>query len=530
MAIYGHALAQAPAAPRPSSSSRCGASRSAGASRRSAPQRCMFESNFPVDKVSCTYADLWQAFELIAADASPVRARRPLRRHRVARLPPLRPARPSVSPHASDGGDASRLRRWADAAAASTRRLRARGLGDVARFVAHVRADLPRRGPRRDAGGPGGRHRRCSTTPATTTRPGTAPIPTGWSEVVFGELFRGAGWDRDAVTVCNKLWWEHWPDEDAATELDGSLERMGLDHVDVIYAIAAPTAPPVEVVVEQVAGLIASGRARAWGTGMWSGRRLAAALDVCDATGAPYPVAAQMACSLADHRQSGDPDGQRRARSRRDRARRRLRPRRRHADRQVRIGRPRPVGRRHLAGRGARQGDRRPARRAGRRLGRPDGPPGLRLRPRPPAPGDRAVRGDVGRPGPRQRRPPSPPSSRSTTRSAPPSPRSPDGGPRRDITVAVPSARRALARCLTPIGAPRCCRGRRTVRRGPIPGAPSAVRWARTSTRASDPTSRACAPSPSSPSSSSTPACSGSTAGSSASTCSSCCRATSSPG
>ena len=137
---------------------------------------------------------------------------------------------------------------------------------------------------------------------------GTAPIPTGWSEVVFGELFRGAGWDRDAVTVCNKLWWEHWPDEDAVAELDGSLERMGLEHVDVIYAIAASTAPPVEVVVEQVAGLIASGRAKAWGTGMWSGQRLAAALDVCDATGVPYPVAAQMSCSLADHRQSGDPE------------------------------------------------------------------------------------------------------------------------------------------------------------------------------------------------------------------------------
>jgi aryl-alcohol dehydrogenase-like predicted oxidoreductase len=136
---------------------------------------------------------------------------------------------------------------------------------------------------------------------------GQAPLPTGWSEVVFGELFRGAGWDRDAVTVCNKLWWEHWPREDAVAELDGSLGRMGLDHVDVIYAIAASTVPPVEVVVEQVAGLIRSGRAGAWGTGMWSGEQLTAALDVCDATGAPYPIAAQMACSLADHRQSGDP-------------------------------------------------------------------------------------------------------------------------------------------------------------------------------------------------------------------------------
>jgi aryl-alcohol dehydrogenase-like predicted oxidoreductase len=135
---------------------------------------------------------------------------------------------------------------------------------------------------------------------------GKAPMPTGWSEVVFGELFRGAGWDRNAVTVCNKLWWEHWPDEDAVTELDGSLRRMRLEHVDVIYTLPASTAPPVDVIVEQVAGLINSGRARAWGTGMWSGQQLAAALDVCDATGTPYPIAAQMSCSLADHRQSGD--------------------------------------------------------------------------------------------------------------------------------------------------------------------------------------------------------------------------------
>ena len=35
------------------------------------PDRCMFESNFPVDGVSCTYADLWAAFEQIADGYSP---------------------------------------------------------------------------------------------------------------------------------------------------------------------------------------------------------------------------------------------------------------------------------------------------------------------------------------------------------------------------------------------------------------------------------------------------------------------------
>jgi aryl-alcohol dehydrogenase-like predicted oxidoreductase len=137
---------------------------------------------------------------------------------------------------------------------------------------------------------------------------GTAPIPTGYSEVVFGELFRAAGWRRDDVTVSNKLWWEHWPDEDAAAELDGSLGRMGLDHLDLIYAIAPPPSLPVTDLVTQVAGLLDSGRARAWGTGMWSADQLAEAVAVCDGTGVPRPAAAQMACSLADHAQAGDHD------------------------------------------------------------------------------------------------------------------------------------------------------------------------------------------------------------------------------
>jgi predicted TIM-barrel fold metal-dependent hydrolase len=34
-------------------------------------QRCMFESNFPVDKVSCSYALLWNAFKRLAKGASP---------------------------------------------------------------------------------------------------------------------------------------------------------------------------------------------------------------------------------------------------------------------------------------------------------------------------------------------------------------------------------------------------------------------------------------------------------------------------
>lgn len=141
---------------------------------------------------------------------------------------------------------------------------------------------------------------------------GTAPIPTGYSEVVFGELFRAAGWQRDEVVVSNKLWWEFFPDQSARDELDGSLGRMGFDHVDLIYAMPPPAGLPMDGLVEQVAGLIESGRARAWGTGMWSAEQHHEALDLCERTGAPPPVAAQMATSLADHAGPTD-DGMRRA-------------------------------------------------------------------------------------------------------------------------------------------------------------------------------------------------------------------------
>ncbi len=35
------------------------------------PKRCMFESNFPVDRVSCSYAVLWNSFKRLVADFSP---------------------------------------------------------------------------------------------------------------------------------------------------------------------------------------------------------------------------------------------------------------------------------------------------------------------------------------------------------------------------------------------------------------------------------------------------------------------------
>jgi aryl-alcohol dehydrogenase-like predicted oxidoreductase len=127
---------------------------------------------------------------------------------------------------------------------------------------------------------------------------GSAPIPTGYSEVLFGELFRTAGWKRDETTVSNKLWWEFWPEQDAAAELDGSLGRMGFDYIDVIYANPPPEGLSLDEMVGSVNDLITTGRARAWAIVNWKAPQLLDASRVAARLGAPQPCAAQLPYSL----------------------------------------------------------------------------------------------------------------------------------------------------------------------------------------------------------------------------------------
>lgn len=137
---------------------------------------------------------------------------------------------------------------------------------------------------------------------------GRAPIPTGYSEVVFGEVFRQSGWPRDEVTIAEKLWWEFWPEQTAAQELDASLERTGLDHVDFAYSDPPPADLPLEEVVAAIGGLLAAGKIRAWGIVNWPAERIAAAGRIARAQGIPAPCAAQLPYSLAQRSPVEDDD------------------------------------------------------------------------------------------------------------------------------------------------------------------------------------------------------------------------------
>jgi aryl-alcohol dehydrogenase-like predicted oxidoreductase len=119
---------------------------------------------------------------------------------------------------------------------------------------------------------------------------GTAPIPTGYSEVLFGELFRGAGVRRDEVVVANKLWWEFWPGQSAAAELDASLRRMKFDYVDLIYANPPPEGLEIADLVASAGALVASGKARAWALVNWQAGPAGQAVEAAAVALQPGPA------------------------------------------------------------------------------------------------------------------------------------------------------------------------------------------------------------------------------------------------
>lgn len=139
---------------------------------------------------------------------------------------------------------------------------------------------------------------------------GHAPIPTGHSEVVFGQLFRAAGWRREDTVVSNKLWWEFWPDESPGQELAGSLRRMQFDYVDLIYSEVPPDGVPLQDAVEMISGLLRAGAARAWGTLNWPPSLMERAWQIAERQGVAGPVATQPPYSLVSRDAVDDPQMQ----------------------------------------------------------------------------------------------------------------------------------------------------------------------------------------------------------------------------
>ena len=129
-------------------------------------------------------------------------------------------------------------------------------------------------------------------------RSGVAPMNTGYSEVVFGQLLRKGGWNRSELIIANKLWYEFYPEQSPEEELDGSLARLQLEYLDLVYCAPPPATLPMGELVQQLDDLIQTGKLRAWGVLNWPVEQIAEASQMAANAGLRAPCAAQLRYSL----------------------------------------------------------------------------------------------------------------------------------------------------------------------------------------------------------------------------------------
>ena len=113
----------------------------------------------------------------------------------------------------------------------------------------------------------------------------------GESERVMGAAFRELGWKRHEYIVSTKLFWGLHDAPNMRNTLnrkylrqaiDGSLERFGLDFVDLVFCHRPDPTTPIEETVWAMSDMINRGQALYWGTSEWSADEIRAAYDIAD--------------------------------------------------------------------------------------------------------------------------------------------------------------------------------------------------------------------------------------------------------
>ncbi len=127
---------------------------------------------------------------------------------------------------------------------------------------------------------------------------GEAPLQTGYSEVVFGNLLRKGGFNRDDLFISNRLWFEFYPGQSVEEEVDASLQRIGIDHFDLVFCFDIPKDLSAETVVDELTALCQTGKVKYWAPGNWSGEFLAECCAVAKRKNLPLPPTAMVPYSL----------------------------------------------------------------------------------------------------------------------------------------------------------------------------------------------------------------------------------------
>jgi voltage-dependent potassium channel beta subunit len=125
----------------------------------------------------------------------------------------------------------------------------------------------------------------------------------GESEAIMGRVFRLAGWKRHEYVVSTKFYWGILGNvrnmrntlnrKYLAQAIDGSLERFGLDFVDLAYCHRPDPDTPIEETVWAMSDMVSAGKALYWGTSEWSADEIRAAYDIAERHHLHKPVMEQ---------------------------------------------------------------------------------------------------------------------------------------------------------------------------------------------------------------------------------------------
>ncbi len=124
----------------------------------------------------------------------------------------------------------------------------------------------------------------------------------GRSEQIMGQAIAELGWARSSYVISTKLFWGLSSDVNMRNTLnrkylmqalDGSLERLGLDFVDVVYCHRADPRTPLAETVRAMSDLVSAGKALYWGTSEWTGAEIALAHGIAERHHLHAPVVEQ---------------------------------------------------------------------------------------------------------------------------------------------------------------------------------------------------------------------------------------------
>jgi voltage-dependent potassium channel beta subunit len=125
---------------------------------------------------------------------------------------------------------------------------------------------------------------------------------SGKSEEVMGEALKKLKWRRGSYLVSTKFYWGL---HDGVNErntlnrkrliegINGSLERLQLEYVDLIYCHRPDKTTPVEETVWAMHNIIEWGKAFYWGTSEWAASEIVQAIEIAERHHLHKPVVEQ---------------------------------------------------------------------------------------------------------------------------------------------------------------------------------------------------------------------------------------------